>query len=110
MAEPPITRVDDDVANRPGFLIDENPLRVRYVAIGCVNVVSHHLIAATQLRIIMVMMCCGRTGIGWMARTVFSESLGIGQAALRHIRIQACSPKTSASPIILIAGSKVKSS
>jgi len=52
MSEPPITRIDDDVADCPRFLIDYEPLYVPDVAIACVHVIAHDLVYAGQMNIV----------------------------------------------------------
>ena len=54
VSEPPVTRIDDEVTNRPSFLIDYQPLDVPYIPVGRVHVIFHDCVATAQVRVILL--------------------------------------------------------
>lgn len=52
VSQPPVARVNDQILNRPGLLVDQQSLYVPDVAIGRVYVVVSDCIHASQMRIV----------------------------------------------------------
>src|ERR1700679_729915 len=57
--QPPIARIDDDVTDRPRFLIDYETLYVTDIAIVCMHVIAHDLVPTAQMDIVVLMSRVG---------------------------------------------------
>lgn len=58
VSEPPVTRIDDEVTNRRGFLIDNQSLDMSDIPVGRMHVVPHDRIATAKIRVILLLAHC----------------------------------------------------
>ena len=54
VTEPPVAGLHDEIADRLGFIVDEEGLHVPDVAIACPDVILHDRIAAAQVGIVVL--------------------------------------------------------
>ena len=56
MTEPPVVGIHNEVSKGPGFIVEEQTLDVTDPAIARLDVIFHHRIATTQVRIVIVVL------------------------------------------------------
>src|SRR4030095_16823369 len=93
MTAPPVARVDDQVSNRPGVIVDEQILEVADLTVGCFDMVADDRVAAAQMAIIR----CGCRVRSMYFQFLFDPAFG-GQAA----RVRAHAPQSCAAPVVRI--------
>src|SRR6185312_15095997 len=101
VTQPPVARVHDQVANGPGFLIDQQVLHVADTAIARFDVIVHHCLAAAQVRVaILIPGGFKSSAVAVRLRPIlFGMEPAVGPIHQHHARGEAIAPRSDAAPI-----------